>query len=416
MIQLVFDAGDAAAGARDGPGRGRLQPARGRRARRLGRREARARRRHAPGRLPGRRLAREQFTERSTSAAPPTQGVGCDDTRGAARRAPPRGAYDPERSCRGGARVPVDRLRGPLGRAPEGVLQRPDRPEPEDAVDRADRVVEEVARPRLRRADRRRLRHERDRLLLRRGRGGLARARAAGCDARPDAPGPRGRCSRSPSSPRPARRGGPRRRCRVARRRTLGPDPLRPPARMYVAAPVALPRHRRPVHPARRRHRGRSRRSCSAASACSGVDTTGESAGALVLLVSAIGTTLTLLGFASSRRRQPARSSSSTQGAGSARCRPTGSRSPASAAARRASASPCRVGAADATAVLVPVAIWLAVRWALLAQVVELEGRSAVGALRRSASSSAAAGSASRRSSASARSSLSPPGRCSGRS
>ena len=38
-----------------------------------------------------------------------------------------------------------------------------------------------------------------------------------------------------------------------------------------------------------------------------------------------------------------------------------------------------------ATAVLIPVAIWLGVRWALLAQAVELEGRGPVGGLRRSA-------------------------------
>jgi hypothetical protein len=38
-----------------------------------------------------------------------------------------------------------------------------------------------------------------------------------------------------------------------------------------------------------------------------------------------------------------------------------------------------------ATGILIPVAIWLAVRWTLLAQVVEVEGRSAVGGLRRSA-------------------------------
>jgi hypothetical protein len=37
------------------------------------------------------------------------------------------------------------------------------------------------------------------------------------------------------------------------------------------------------------------------------------------------------------------------------------------------------------TAVLIPIAIWLAIRWALLAPVVELEGRMAAGALRRSA-------------------------------
>src|SRR4029453_8209867 len=37
-----------------------------------------------------------------------------------------------------------------------------------------------------------------------------------------------------------------------------------------------------------------------------------------------------------------------------------------------------------ATAFLLPIAIWIAVRWALFAQAVELEGRSAAGALARS--------------------------------
>ena len=38
----------------------------------------------------------------------------------------------------------------------------------------------------------------------------------------------------------------------------------------------------------------------------------------------------------------------------------------------------------SATGILIPVAVWLAVRWILLAQVVELEGMSALGGLRRS--------------------------------
>jgi hypothetical protein len=38
----------------------------------------------------------------------------------------------------------------------------------------------------------------------------------------------------------------------------------------------------------------------------------------------------------------------------------------------------------EATVVLTPVAIWLAVRWMLLAQAVQLEGRSALGGLSRS--------------------------------
>jgi hypothetical protein len=40
--------------------------------------------------------------------------------------------------------------------------------------------------------------------------------------------------------------------------------------------------------------------------------------------------------------------------------------------------------ALNATGILIPVAVWLAVRWILLAQVVELEGRSALVGLRRS--------------------------------
>ena len=44
----------------------------------------------------------------------------------------------------------------------------------------------------------------------------------------------------------------------------------------------------------------------------------------------------------------------------------------------------CLGSCSTATAVLIPIALWFAVRWAFLAQVVELEGASGVGALRRS--------------------------------
>ena len=83
MIQLVFDASNAAAGAETDARRGRLQPARGRRAGGVGRRQARARRRHASRsctRPPA--PTRTSSARRSTSAARRTQGVGCDDTRG----------------------------------------------------------------------------------------------------------------------------------------------------------------------------------------------------------------------------------------------------------------------------------------------------------------------------------------------
>ena len=55
-------------------------------------------------------------------------------------------------------------------------------------------------------------------------------------------------------------------------------------------------------------------------------------------------------------------------------------------AARRRSGSSSSSGSCSRRpAFLIPVAIWLAVRWCLLAPVVELEDRSAVAALRRSA-------------------------------
>jgi hypothetical protein len=117
-----------------------------------------------------------------------------------------------------------------------------------------------------------------------------------------------------------------------------------------------------------------------------GVDADGEAAGALVLVVVVIGTTLTLLGLAlvqaataralveidAGRSISPIRAYQIAL----ARVRPLlGALALAVAA----------WVALSATGVLIPVAIWLVVRWALFAQVVELEGLSAVDALRRSA-------------------------------
>ena len=68
------------------------------------------------------------------------QGVGCDDTTGPSGELRPAARLDPERPGGGASGLSLDRLRGPLGRAPAGVLQRPDRAEPEDAVDGADHL------------------------------------------------------------------------------------------------------------------------------------------------------------------------------------------------------------------------------------------------------------------------------------
>jgi hypothetical protein len=81
------------------------------------------------------------------------QGVGCDNTIG------------PHRDLR-----PADRLPGTLGRAAAGLLQRADRAEPQDAVDRAHPLGRRLARPKLHGAGRKRFRHLGDRLLLHRRR------------------------------------------------------------------------------------------------------------------------------------------------------------------------------------------------------------------------------------------------------
>jgi hypothetical protein len=117
-----------------------------------------------------------------------------------------------------------------------------------------------------------------------------------------------------------------------------------------------------------------------------GVETTGESAGALAYLIVAIGTTLTLLGLALVQAATACALVRIDQGESIApleayrlalrRIRPL----------LRALAIAVGVWIAlTTTAVLIPVAIWLAVRWSLLAQVVEVEDRSGVASLRRSA-------------------------------
>jgi hypothetical protein len=117
-----------------------------------------------------------------------------------------------------------------------------------------------------------------------------------------------------------------------------------------------------------------------------GVEASGEAAGALVLLVATIGTTLTLLAFA---LVQAATSCALVRiDAGE----PVG---PVDAYRRALERLRPLLGALvvavsatlllSSTAILLPVAIWLAVRWSLLAQAVELEKRPALAALRASA-------------------------------
>ena len=98
----------------------------------------------APGRLPGGRLAREQVHRR---ALPRQLGGGGRRLRRHARPARRAQAASsttiPSDPAAAAGSVPLDHLRGALGRAAEGVLQRADRPEHEDAVDDADQWSED---------------------------------------------------------------------------------------------------------------------------------------------------------------------------------------------------------------------------------------------------------------------------------
>jgi hypothetical protein len=117
-----------------------------------------------------------------------------------------------------------------------------------------------------------------------------------------------------------------------------------------------------------------------------GVETSGEVAGALLLLVVGVATALTFLGLALVQaatvcalvRLDEGRSVGPLDAyrLALARIRPL---------LRAAGVLVLMWIVLTTTAVLIPVAVWLAVRWSLLAQTVELEGLGARAALRRSA-------------------------------
>ena len=147
MIQLVFDAADAARGADQDSDRGRLQ--------------LRTKEPSAPTGAtrsssvvdgthpvvyPAAGSHANKFTAALYLGSSADAGVGCDDTRGPHRELRPVVKTIPSDPAAAKSGLPVDRLRGPLGRAAAGVLQRADRAEPEEAVDAPDRVVAGLAR------------------------------------------------------------------------------------------------------------------------------------------------------------------------------------------------------------------------------------------------------------------------------
>jgi len=122
------------------------------------------------------------------------------------------------------------------------------------------------------------------------------------------------------------------------------------------------------------------------ASSVAGIQTEGEGGGLLVLLVLAIGTTLTLLGvgFVQAATARALVEIDEGRAIGPLRAyRPTcDSIVPLLGALMIGAVA---VSLLVTSLFLVPVAIWLTVRWALIVPAVELEGLSAIGALRRSA-------------------------------
>ena len=117
-----------------------------------------------------------------------------------------------------------------------------------------------------------------------------------------------------------------------------------------------------------------------------GIDTTGSEAGGLVIIVLAVGTTFALLGFALVQAATTCALVEIDEG------RAVGPWQAYRLSLRQVGrlVGGLAVAVVISTALwltwfLIPIAIWLAIRWALLAQVVELEDRSAIGSLRRSA-------------------------------
>ena len=202
MIQLLFDAPDAAAALSQTPSRGRVQLARGRRERRVGRREARPRRRDASRRVPGGRLARQQVHGRALARQ---LGRGRSRLRRHARPAPrarPARRDDPERPAgRRGRRIPWIAFEGRWGELQNAFFNGPTGPNLKTQWTEPITWSGGLARPELRGPDGRSIRHEHDGLLLLGGREGLAGARRSSSATRSPSSSCSHVCSASCSSP-----------------------------------------------------------------------------------------------------------------------------------------------------------------------------------------------------------------------
>ena len=381
MIQLVFDASDAG----------------GRRSRRSRSRSATASTR-APSGPTGATTSWSSWAARHPVVHPAdgshanfygealylgssaSEGVGCDDTRGPTFDVRPAVQTIPSdavaRRC---AEFPWIGFEGRWGELRPAFFNGPDRPEREEPVDAADQLVAGLARPQLHRPGRRDLRAParpsssaaRSRTGRPRSCGwstirsasGVARGRA-----RPDRPvlcRARDVAADGAAPPRASTRVGPD-------PRRLGPD--------VRAADPALPRDRRAVRAGLAARSPSSRRSSSTRRASFGLQTGGVSSGARRLPRARD------RDVADAARARPraggdrpcARRARRGPRTWRARRLPTRARQRRAALRRAVGRRRVAVSLLVRTFFLLPIAIWLAGRWALVVPVVELE--EAVGA------------------------------------
>ena len=189
----------------------------------------------------------------------------------------------------------MDWLRGTLGRAPAGLLQRADGAEPEGELDRADHCGGRLATAQLRGPHRRAVRHARNRLLLLRGGGGFAWPGQPAPQSHDDAGRP-GWARGSGRVPRDADALAALGATSDRAAALVGADPLRRGSDVSSSARGSSSRSG--CCSSRSRSSSRScRPSSSAATASSESTPRARAAGALALLVFVTGVTLTLFGL-----------------------------------------------------------------------------------------------------------------------
>ena len=145
MIQLVFDAADAADGARPRSGRGRLQRARGRRARRWDDEKLEVVDGTHPVVYPAAGSHANKYGAALWLGSSAEAGVGCDDTRGPHRELSPAVVTIPSDPAAAEAAYPWIAFEGRWGELQKAFFNGPTGPNLKTQWTRADHVVRGLA-------------------------------------------------------------------------------------------------------------------------------------------------------------------------------------------------------------------------------------------------------------------------------